>query len=372
MSSPQQFTIGTRRSALARVQTDLVAASLKTHYPSLEISIHAMDPLGDRDKTTALYKLSDQLTHGSPSISGAAAAKSVWTGEFEELLAAKKLHAIVHSLKDMATSSPEGLILGAVLERADPRDALCLPEGHSLGRGNAQSLLKKLGPGAIVGTSSLRRIAQLRRGYPQLRFEVARGNVPTRLRKLDEPESFEGGVKYAALILAAAGLIRLDLGDRIDAYLSGEEEHGGMLYAVGQGAIGIQVREDDAETRAMLEKINHSATWLAIHAERALLRALEGGCSVPIGVEASWKGTVLVLRAVVVSVDGQNSVEVEEEAEVTTVPQAELLGMKIAGFLVDNGASGILDAINEERRKEREEEEAKFVEEPAQEGAQAA
>jgi len=340
-----KLTIGTRRSRLARVQTDLVAAAIK----SIDIAIHAMDPLGDRDKTTALYKLSDGT-----------AAKSLWTGELEELLEKKELDVIVHSLKDMPTTLPAGLVLAAVLKREDARDALILKrtaEQTNDEKRNAKAILENLPDGAVIGTSSLRRMAQLRTRYPQFKYEVVRGNVETRIRKLDSPGEFENGIKYAALILAAAGLIRLNLGDRINAYLTGDEEHGGVLHAVGQGAIGIEAREDVAATRKMLSEINHRETWHAVLAERALLRALEGGCSVPIGVETSWKdGKTLVLKAAVVSVDGRTAVEAEDTAVVDGDVQAEELGARIAKNLVKKGASVILDAINAERKREREDE----------------
>jgi hydroxymethylbilane synthase len=336
------------------VQCDLVAAAITAHHPNVEINIHAMDPLGDRDKTTALYKLSDGT-----------AAKSVWTGEFEDMLQKNELDVIVHSLKDLATAVPEGLVLAAVLEREDSRDVIVLRQtsnhpGEEMW--TAKSILDSLPAGAIVGTSSLRRIAQLRRNWPHLRYEVLRGNVPTRLRKLDFPAEFDPPVEYAAAIVAAAGLIRLDLAERIDAFLGADEVDGSCMYAVGQGAIGIEARENDEKTRKVLDQINHRETWLAVMAERSLLRALEGGCSVPIGVETKWEGKKLVLKAAVVSVDGKIAIESDGSAVIdgtegdNQTKQAEELGAKVAKILIDDGASVILDAINEERKQERDEE----------------
>lgn len=310
-----------------------------------------MDPLGDRDKTTALYKLSD----GTP-------AKSLWTGELEDLLEKKELDLIVHSLKDMPTTLPPGLMLAAVLPREDARDVLVLRRTAGQKKTesrSAKTILDGLPRGSVIGTSSLRRIAQLRRNYPHFRFEVMRGNMETRLRKLDAPEEYEG-IQYAALILAAAGLLRIDLGDRIDAYFSGKQEDGSIMHAVGQGAIGIECREDDTKTRDILSRINHRETWLAINAERSLMRALEGGCSVPIGVESSWKAQELILHANVVSVDGKTAVEAFASSTLGADPhgyeQAEELGVKIAKELKEKGASVILDAINAERHREREDE----------------
>jgi len=333
-------TLGTRRSILARLQTDLVSAALTESHPSLTISVNAFNPLGDRDKSTALYKLASGEV-----------GKSVWTGEFEDLLAAGELDAIVHSCKDMPTTLPTGLVLGAVLQREDPRDVLVLPKGQQ--SASAQSILTNMPDGAIIGTSSLRRMAQLRRRYPALRFEIARGNVETRLKKLDDPKSFTDQVvpDFAALILAAAGLKRLGLQDRISAYFSSHEEHGGMLHAVGQGAIAVEARGDDQKVAALLQTINHVPTYLAISAERALMRHLEGGCSVPIGVETTWQDQLLHMKAVVVSIDGTQSASIDVQDTVTDLASAEALGVAGAKKLVAAGAAAILNDINAERRR---------------------
>lgn len=267
----------------------------------------------------------------------------------------------------------------------------------------ATTQLAALPAGSLIGTSSVRRTAQLRRLYPHLRFESVRGNVGTRLRKLDEstpgstasispsgtPLTAAGQPNYVAIILAAAGLLRLDLGGRISQLLSSATGHDGkkgMMHAVGQGALGIQVREGDARAAALLAPLRDTRTSLACFAERALMRALEGGCSVPIGVETEWsdgvnpgetspagsgppppgsvadvasgvvdarkplpEGVKLVLRAIVVSVEGDEYIEAEEQRAVTTDEEAERLGMDVAGTLVSKGAGKILEKINLDR-----------------------
>ncbi|KAF2396868.1 porphobilinogen deaminase [Trichodelitschia bisporula] len=336
-STTGTITIGTRRSALARKQTSFVEAGLQKAWPDQKTAVHAMDPLGDRNKVTALYAFN---------------AKNLWTYELEELLGKGELDLIVHSLKDMPTSLPEGMAIGAILPREDPRDVLILPASNSSAPRSAHDILSSLPEGSVIGTSSLRRIAQLRRRYPQLAFANMRGNVGTRLAKLDSPSAEAGAPEggFAGLIMAAAGLLRLDLGNRISAYLSGAE--GGMWHAVGQGAIGVEVREDDERVKKLLEPLRCSRTERACYAERALMRALEGGCSVPIGVETDWEGEKLRLDAVVVALDGTEAVEAVEVAEVGSLEEAEELGRRVAAVLVEKGAGKILDVINEKRKED--------------------
>lgn len=214
----------------------------------------------------------------------------------------------------------------------DPRDALVMKAGSSY------KSLEDLPEGSVVGTSSVRRSAQIKKRYPHLNFEDVRGNVGTRLAKLDDPES-----SYACLILAAAGLLRLDLGERITGYLSSPY----LLHAVGQGALGVEIRDGDEDTTKLLQVLGHKETTLHCLAERSLMRTLEGGCSVPIGVEteAATDGQML-MRAVVVSLDGQNSVDVEERMEVADEEAADNFGRVVAGKLVAAGAGDILERIN--------------------------
>lgn len=270
----------------------------------------------------------------------------------------------------MPTQLPATCALGAILPRADPRDALVMAPRLA----PTHTSLASLPPGAIVGTSSVRRSAQIARLYPHLRFANVRGNVGTRLAKLDGehhgPEDGGEAVPYSCLILAAAGLQRLGLAGRITQLL--DSKGGGLLHAVGQGALGVEIRAGDERMRALLAPLRDRGTGLACLAERSLLRTLEGGCSVPIGVETEWVGDVaeggvvgvgggegegveeeregrggtLVMRAIVVSLDGRDSVLAERRAEVGTERQADELGWGLAGELVERGAGRILETIN--------------------------
>lgn len=261
-SQHQTFHIGTRQSILARVQADQVLRALKEVWPDRKFEVHAMSTTGDNNQKTALHKFNE---------------KALWTQELEVLLQSQELDLIVHSLKDMPTQLPMDLDLGCVTKRSDPRDALVIkPTLRDKVKG-----LSDLPDGAVVGTSSLRRIAQLKRRFPHLKYADVRGNIGTRLRKLDDPES-----EYSAIILAAAGLQRLGMLDRVSAYLS--KDNGGMLHAVGQGALGIEIRKGDARVAELLSRIGCEKTTRQTLAERSLMRTLEGGCSVPIGVETEW------------------------------------------------------------------------------------
>ncbi|OJD29420.1 porphobilinogen deaminase [Diplodia corticola] len=324
--------IGTRRSALARVQTDLVEAMLKEAWPDRKYAIHAMATMGDKNQTTALHNFG---------------AKALWTHELEALLAKGELDMIVHCLKDMPTQLPPGMSLGAILPREDPRDAFVLKASLAADPATASKYASvgSLPAGSVIGTSSVRRSAQLKRLYPHLRFADVRGNVGTRLAKLDSTDPNE--VQYTALILAAAGLKRLGLDDRITALLSKKE--GGMLYAVGQGALTIEVRTDDSRTIDLLARVGCERTARACLAERSLMRTLEGGCSVPIGVETEWvadDGDDLVMRAIVASLDGTEAAEVELTAKIDTREAADEFGRTVAAALVEKGAAAILEKIN--------------------------
>jgi hydroxymethylbilane synthase len=272
-----------------------------------------------------------------------------------------------HSKTDMPTTLPPGLILGAVLEREDPRDALVLRPNspYTSTARSATEILNSLPKDSIIGTSSLRRTAQLKRLYPHLQFANVRGNVPTRVQKLDDPSAFpdQDVPNYMALVLAAAGLVRLGLGARISAFLSTRNGEGGVLHAVGQGAVGVETRAGDEAIAGVLRDLCHPRTWWACLAERALMRALEGGCSVPIGVETEWvddgtnaeqAGVLLRLRGIVVSLEGDEAVEALETVRVSTDDEAEALGRRVADGLVEKGADRILAAINRGREKEQE------------------
>lgn len=316
--------IGTRRSPLALKQTEHLIAELQKAHPGLAFEVVAIKTQGDKDKVSPL-----------PSM-----GKGLWTNELEAMLAAGEVDMVLHCLKDMPTTIPAGFELGVVMAREDPRDVVVI---RSDAAHAAFRELADLPAGSLVGTSSPRRSAQLRRRYPALRFRDYRGNIDTRLSKLDA----EGG-EFDCIILAAAGLHRMGLHDRISQYL---DSSAGVLHAVGQGALGIEVRAGDARMLDVVRAVAHEATSVACHAERAVMRTLEGGCSVPVGVETSWAedGRRLRLKATVVSLDGTEGVDADDSALVSTAEEAEAFGKKVAHDLVAKGASKILDAINETR-----------------------
>ncbi|TFB07557.1 Porphobilinogen deaminase [Trichoderma ghanense] len=312
--------IGTRRSNLAVVQAEGIRDSLKRIAPDRAFEIVALHTLGDKDKSTELYNFG---------------AKNLWTAELEEKLTCGDLDVIVHCLKDMPTRLPESCDLAAIPLRDDPRDALIIKAGLPY------TTLKTLPEGAIVGTSSVRRSAQLRRLYPHLRFANLRGNVETRLAKVDDPNS-----EYTCMIMSAAGLERVGLKHRINQYLGSKD--GGILHAVGQGALGLEIRKGDEKVLELLDRLADENSTLACLAERALLYTLEGGCTVPIGVETEWVGEgerVLRMRAIVVSLDGTRSVEDSLDAEVRTNDEARAFGKEVAERLVEAGADAILKEI---------------------------
>ncbi|KAG0663701.1 porphobilinogen deaminase [Rhodotorula mucilaginosa] len=251
----QVFTLGTRNSKLAMVQTEIVRRELEERWPGCEIRILGMTTLGDNVQTQPLY------TFGG---------KALWTKELEVALLSGQVDAIVHSLKDVPTEFPPGCELGAVLEREDPTDALVVKEGLSY------TSLDEMPDGSVIGTSSVRRVAQLRRKFPRLKFADVRGNLGTRLKKLDAVDN-----NYTALILASAGLIRIGLGHRITAAVASPT----LYHAVGQGAIGVEIRAGDRRSRDIIGSLECWKTSWRTRAERMMLKVLEGGCSVPVGCE---------------------------------------------------------------------------------------
>ncbi|CAG8059088.1 unnamed protein product [Penicillium salamii] len=321
-STPNPLRIGTRRSKLAIVQAESIRDRIKRTNSSMSIEIETLHTAGDRDKVTALPEMN---------------AKSLWTTELEEKLTSGELDVIVHCLKDMPTTIPETCEITAIPPRDDPRDALIVQSGLPY------QTLKDLPEGAVVGTSSVRRSAQLRRLYPHLRFANLRGNVETRLAKVDNPDS-----EYTCMIMSAAGLERLGLSPRINQYLGSKD--GGIFHAVGQGALGLEIRKGDVEMRKLLEQLGDRKSTLACLAERELLRTLEGGCSVPIGVETEWvQADELKMAAIVVSLDGSESVEDKIVTRIGTVDEAVTLGKDMAARLISAGAEAILKAITTNR-----------------------
>lgn len=313
--------IGTRRSALAMVQADMVVASLKKAHPENTYEIHAMATMGDKNQVTALHEFG---------------AKSLWTHELEAQLLDGDLDIIVHCLKDMPTQLPSQCVIGCIMEREDPRDCVIMKKGLEY------KTLLELPEGAVVGTSSVRRSAQIKKAYPHLRFKDVRGNLGTRLGKLDAEDG-----EYSCLILAVAGVVRMDWTERITQYLDSTTPGGGMLHAVGQGALAIEVREGDDKIMKVLEVLSDEASTLSGIAERSLMRTLEGGCSVPIGVETTWiERGKLLMKAIVVSLDGKESVTAERLEEILNVKDADEFGWKLAQELVEKGAAKILEQIN--------------------------
>ncbi|MCU0534930.1 MAG: hydroxymethylbilane synthase [Hydrococcus sp. Prado102] len=311
VSSPARtIRIGSRKSQLALVQTYWVQEELQKHYPNRQFDVETMSTQGDKILDVALAKIGD---------------KGLFTKELEVGMIDKQIDLAVHSLKDLPTKLPEGLILGCVTERVDPADALVVNEK------NKDKQLDTLPEGAVIGTSSLRRLAQLRHHYPHLTFKDVRGNVNTRLAKLDAGE-------YDAIILAVAGLQRLGMGDRIHQVIPAEIS----LHAVGQGALGIECRGDDAEVLEVLKVLEHPETRDRCYAERSFLRELEGGCQVPIGVNTKIEGDTLTLTGMVASLDGQTLIKDTISGKPS---DAEQLGRDLAIRVRDAGAGEILAEI---------------------------
>jgi len=249
--------------------------------------------------------------------------KGLFVKELETALEDGRADLAVHSLKDVPMHLPEGFVLAAIGEREDPHDAFV---------SNQFSSLAELPAGSVVGTSSLRRESQLRARFPHLKIEPLRGNVQTRLRKLDEGQ-------YAAIILAAAGLKRLGLGERIRGIISSDDS----LPAVGQGALGIECRADRADVIAALQPLHHPETAACVLAERAMSRALAGSCQVPLGGFAEVRGDKLRMRGFVASPDGTRMLRAEDTGDIAD-PEAQ--GNRIADALLAQGAGEILAALN--------------------------
>jgi hydroxymethylbilane synthase len=299
--------IATRESALALWQARHIEARLRALYPDLEVKIRGMTTEGDRRAGVSLAKVG---------------GKGLFVKELEEALARGDADIAVHSMKDVPMHLLEGHVIAAVPERADPRDAFI---------SNSHATLGDLPRGARVGTSSLRRESQVRARRADLDVQPLRGNVPTRIRKLDE-----GG--YDAIILAAAGLKRLGLAERITAVLPTAE----CLPAVGQGALGIECRSDRTDVIELIRPLDHAATAAAVRAERAVSRALGASCTVPLAAYAETSGSRMHLRGYVGAPDGTRSARAEAEGH---IDDAESLGAAVAEDLRKAGAAEILRAL---------------------------
>jgi len=304
--------LGTRGSQLAMYQARTVAARLAAAGgPSCTIVV--IRTTGDRVQDAPL---------------SAIGGKRLFVKEIEEALASGAIDLAVHSSKDLPAALPDGLAIGAVLPREDPRDAIVLPAGAHADLHQIEDLLALLGPAPRIGTGSVRRVAQFRRLMPGAHFADVRGNLDTRLRKLDE-----GG--YDALVLAAAGLHRLGFSSRVSLAIPASA----CLPAPGQGIIAVEVRADDGATRAAVAAIDDEAAGRALAAERALVTALGGGCQMPLGALARAEDGELDLRGVVLSLDGSRAVHHRTRGPLTD-PAG--LGARVAAALVADGAEEIL------------------------------
>ncbi|XP_063491633.1 porphobilinogen deaminase isoform X3 [Symphalangus syndactylus] len=321
--------VGTRKSQLARIQTDSVVATLKALYPGLQFEIIAMSTTGDKILDTALSKIGE---------------KSLFTKELEHALEKNEVDLVVHSLKDLPTVLPPGFTIGAICKRENPHDAVVF---HPKFVGKT---LETLPEKSVVGTSSLRRAAQLQRKFRHLEFRSIRGNLNTRLRKLDEQQEF------SAIILATAGLQRM-----------------GWHNRVGQGALGVEVRAKDQDILDLVGVLHDPETLLRCIAERAFLRHLEGGCSVPVAVHTAMKDGQLYLTGGVWSLDGSDSIQETMQATIHVPAQhedgpeddpqlvgitacniprgpqlaAQNLGISLANLLLSKGAKNILDVARQ-------------------------
>jgi hydroxymethylbilane synthase len=306
--SQRTLVAGTRGSVLALWQAEHIRKRLCAFHPELDVVVKTIQTRGDLVLNLALSQVG---------------GKGLFVKEIEQALLAGEIDLAVHSLKDMPTEQPDGLVLGAILERADSRDALVVRDG---GDG-----LLALPSGARVGTSSLRRRAQLLAVRSDLEVLDLRGNVDTRLRKLGEGQ-------YDAMVLAVAGLVRLGHAEAITQFLPVET----MLPAVGQGALCIEVRSDDETIRGLISMLDHPPTRQTTEAERALLRRLEGGCQVPIGAFAEATEGMLRLRGLIAALDGSRLVRDEIRGPAA---DAAPLGTALAERMLSAGGEAILEEI---------------------------
>lgn len=303
----QIIRIATRKSALALWQAEYVKARLLAFHPDIKVELVPMSTQGDKILDTPLAKIG---------------GKGLFVKELETAILEGRADIAVHSMKDVPVEFPEGLMLHTICQREDPRDAFV---------SNQFTSLAELPAGAVVGTSSLRRQCQLKALRPDLQIRDLRGNVNTRLAKLDSGE-------FAAIILAAAGLIRLGFEHRIAAFLPVTTS----LPANGQGAVGIECRSDDEQVKTLLAPLEHTPTRICVLAERAMNRQLQGGCQVPIGAFAELSADEIWLRGLVGSLDGSQIIRGEVRGHAS---EAESLGEKLAETLLQQGAAAILAEV---------------------------
>ena len=307
LEAPKKLVIATRASRLALWQAEHVQARLQALYPDCQVDLLTMTTRGDQILDRSLSKVG---------------GKGLFVKELETALLDGRADLAVHSLKDVPVDMQDPFALSVIMERDDPRDAFV---------SNQYAALNELPAGSVVGTSSLRREAQIRQLYPHLHVQPLRGNLDTRLSKLDRGD-------YAAIILASAGLRRLGLASRIRSHLSPEES----LPAAGQGALGIEILSSRSDMQYWLAPLAHPETTACSLAERAVSRMLGGSCQVPLAAFAQQEGNQLFVRGLVAEPDGSNIIRAQASG---LVSEAEQLGVQIANELLQNGARVILDRL---------------------------
>lgn len=308
----KKLVIGSRGSALARWQAEWVQSQLTAQHPELDVSITLIKTKGDKILDVPLAKVG---------------GKGLFVKEIEDALLNGSIDLAVHSMKDVPTELPAGLGIAVTPKREDPRDAFFSYQGIPL---------EKLPAGAIIGTSSLRRRSQLKYHFPGLELKDLRGNVDTRLKKLSNHD-------YDGIILAYSGVKRLGLDSRITEILPIELS----LPAIAQGALGLEIRLDDRETNDLIQFLHHRETSLAVAAERAFLRTLEGGCQVPIAAYATVSANTVTITGLVAQVDGSTVIK----ESMSTDDDPEQLGIELAKNLLDRGAKEILQECYEQENR---------------------
>ena len=317
------------------IQTRTIVSALKALYPDINFEITTMKTIGDKILDKALPNIGQT---------------NLFTKELELALAANEIDMITHSLKDLPTTLPPGMVISVIYKRDNPTDALVLGSKHK------DLTLETLPKGSTVGTSSLRRIAQLKRSFPSLVCRDVRGNLNTRLRKLDEGD---GDVHYDALVLATAGLERMKWNERISQELDPTK----CMYAVGQGALAVEIRADDTKINQLLRPLNDPDTFITCTAERAFLHTLGGGCSVPVGVHSDLTQNTgkICITGAVFSLDGSDMVKEKLERDLPVqyteqspedwIAFADKFGCDLAQCLLDKGAGPILEKAKQEMDK---------------------
>ena len=298
----QKLRIGTRASKLALWQAEFIAAELRREYLNIEVELVKIQTTGDKVLDSPLAKIG---------------GKGLFTKEIENALAENKIDLAVHSLKDVPNELPPNFKIAAVTKRANPFDAFV---------SNKFPVIEKMPKGAVIGTSSLRRAAQILNFFPKLKVENLRGNVDTRLKKLDAGN-------FDAIILAAAGLERLGYGDRINQILTE------IIPAAGQGALAVEIRADDFQTSELVKFLNDEQTFQAVQIERDFLKVIGGSCQIPVGIFASILDEKIYARAVIASIDGKKIIK---DFSIAPLEKIQTFGKDLAEKILNNGGQEIL------------------------------